>query len=173
MNCYFFKEKGILYLYGELNEQEMKRFRQHLESCPFCREEVLKLKETINIFKEKRMNKPDSGVVENILLTTKEKGFLKPGIFSFNYKSPIFTFCSVAAVVVIGFLFFYQKDFGLLSERMSWQFEDEIEIVRKEVDEELVFFDEEINDYSASFFNREMEEIKTEVDELGLEMNEV
>ncbi len=82
-------------------------------------------------------------------------------------------FCSVAAVLMIGFLFFYGKDFVLLRKEVFWQLEGEIEAVKMEVDEYLDVFDEEMDTYSASFFNAEMEEIKTKVNELLLEMDEV
>ncbi|MCK4532524.1 zf-HC2 domain-containing protein [bacterium] len=175
MDCNIFKEKGILYLYGELNEQETQTFRRHIESCSYCKKEILNLKKTMSIFKEKRMNKPDLEAVKNIVQTITEKGFSKPHVLSlpFNYKSPVFTFCSAAAVLMIAFLFFHGKDFVLLRKEVSWKFEDEIEMVRQEVDEQLGVFDEEINVYSSSFFNEKMEEIEVEVSELWVEMNEV
>jgi Na+/phosphate symporter len=74
---------------------------------------------------------------------------------------------------MIGFLFFYGKDLGFLRKEVFWQLEDEIEAVRIEVDGYVDVFDEEINAYSASFFNTEMEEIETKINELWIEMDEV
>ena len=174
MECNIFKEKGILYLYGELDEQEMQTFRRHIESCSYCKKEILNLKKTMSIFKEKRMNKPDLEVAENIVQTITKKGFSKPHVLflPFNYKSPVFTFCSAVVVLMIAFLFLNGKDFVLFKKGVSWQFEDEIEIVRQEVDEQLGGADEEINVYSSSFFDEEMEEIKAEVSDLWVEMDE-
>ena len=174
MDCNVFKEKGILYLYGELNEPEIQLFRQHLESCPYCKEEIARLKETISVFREKNMDRPDEHILESIAHKGKEKKrFFNGKVLSFNPRSPVFAFCSVAVVLMIGFLFFYGKDPVLLRREMLWQLEDEIEAVKMEVDGYMDVFDEEINAYSASFFNTEMEEIETKVNELWAEMDEV
>ncbi len=66
MDCNIFKEKGILYLYGELNEQEMQIFRQHIDSCPYCKEEIARLKETISVFREKNVDRPGEHILESI-----------------------------------------------------------------------------------------------------------
>ncbi len=174
MNCNIFKEKGILYLYGELNEREMQIFRQHIESCPYCKEEIAGLKETISVFREKNMDRPGEHIFESIAHAGKEKkSFFNGNVLSFNRRSPVFTFCSIAVLLMIGFLFFYGKDLGFLRKEVFWQLEDEIEAVRIEVDGYVDVFDEEINAYSASFFNTEMEEIETKINELWIEMDEV
>lgn len=176
MNCNVFKKKGVLYLYGELSGKDTRLFKEHLEICPYCREEIKVFKETISIFKRKSMDKPSDQCIDAIY----QKGHIgevsfrrKFPFFPFNYRSPIFVFCSLVVVLGVAILFSYRKGSIFLKEEMSWQLASEVEKAMEDIGDHLDVLEWEINPYFLSFLNMEMEEIKTEMDELSAEMNKV
>ncbi len=176
MNCSEFEEKSILYLYGELSSKDAQVFEQHLNGCPCCKEKIEVLKETVNFFRKKSMDSPGNQCMESILEKShiRKVSFKQKVLFPFlNYRSPIFAFSSILIMVTVIFLFSYKKSPIFLKEEMSWQLTSDIEETMEDISNRLDVLEWEMGSYSVSFLNKEMEDIKIEMDELFTEIDKV
>lgn len=52
MKCRKYRQAIILYLYGELGEDEQRRLNSHLESCPACRAELDETRRVFHLARE-------------------------------------------------------------------------------------------------------------------------
>ncbi len=71
MNCKEFKQSIETYLDGELNEQALSAFEQHLDSCQTCRMELMSFDKCIDLMRTvmEDVNPPDTirkGIFEKL-----------------------------------------------------------------------------------------------------------
>ncbi|MFH1421651.1 MAG: zf-HC2 domain-containing protein [Planctomycetota bacterium] len=69
MDCKKIKEKLVLKIYNELHETDSNLLEAHLSGCKACREELLMLKQTVELSSKIAMPQPCSECEEKILTT--------------------------------------------------------------------------------------------------------
>lgn len=105
MNCNEIKEMISLYIDDELSEEEVKKIKDHLESCDECKKEFECYNQIINILKDLPEEEPPKGYCKRLhekLLNTIPQNKTAKNINVFNNKKWA-KYAGIAAVFVLVF----------------------------------------------------------------------
>ena len=149
MPCQEFKEKGYLYLSGELSKDDRDAFARHLRECADCREELGRYKALWARMEKLSADRPHREVREAIL--SRSRTAKRPSALGDRLKSwadlflfhPRLTWGISAAAVALIFLFVFIRPFAIRENVMpteeltlAWQddFMSEADWLDKELD---------------------------------------
>jgi anti-sigma factor RsiW len=180
MDCRGFDKKKMLYLYGELSNEERDAVRDHLESCPRCRVELDGLKQTLELLKRAPEAVPSEeclGTIRGLARERKAVGVLHRlrGIFipqNVFVKRPVLVTAAAAGIILV-------SCYCLLHFRepvMSLRWEDPFFEQRiAQVEESLEFLTYDTGDefYELDTFEDNLDRIEEEVNWLVEEIESV
>jgi len=133
MDCKY-KEKTILYFYGELSEKENIEFKKHIENCQICREELYFLKKlSLSLNFKVNINKQ---IEEKIINYSKEIIYTQ----RLSLIEKIYSFAFSMAVI----LFFIMP---LTVEKNNYDIETQI----TSLEDKLISFKYELLDISENY----------------------
>lgn len=147
MNCDKLKEMDLLYIYNELADEEQAEFKEHLASCPQCRERIDQLQQTVEMARHLATPVPSDNVMESINQAAAEE-FKQPEVKKAKptriFRFPTFSFprlasLAAAAVILVAVgtgLFLYQGNQQEIAAKYEWDngIEDEILALQDELE---------------------------------------
>jgi len=119
MFCNQFENEGVLYLYGELNADEKKKFEAHILNCSKCSLAVRQFNETRGIYREFETEAPSRGTL--FLLKLKIKKFHYSTAFK-KYLSKLFEPKKLwipAIITSVALIFICLSLFGRFNEKQN------------------------------------------------------
>ncbi len=72
MNSHPDKNTLLLFLYEELPADELKAINEHTDRCEICQQEIIPLKETLNVYQQLSLDVPPQEIISNILAQKKD-----------------------------------------------------------------------------------------------------
>ena len=181
MDCRSFDKKKMLYLYGELPNEERDAVRDHLESCSLCRVELNGLKQTLGLLKETPEAVPSEECLNTIRGLARERkpagiGRRLKEIFipqNVSVRRPVLVTAATAAGIIL-VSFYCLLHFRELATSLRWEdpfFEQRIAQVEESL--EFLTYDTEDEFYEQDTFEDNLDRIEEEVNWLVEEIESV
>ena len=180
MDCRSFDKKKMLYLYGELSNEERDAIKNHLESCPLCRVELDGLKQTLELLKRAPEAVPSEeclGTIRKLARERKAAGILPRlrEIFTPQdvfVRRPVLVTATAAGIILVSFYCLLHFREPVTSLRWEDPFSEQ-RIAQVEESAEFLVYDTGDEFYELETFEDILDRIEEEVNWLAEEIESV